>query len=614
MLSISDPHRVQARIDDGPFAGDYTLAPSVCNEPACGCTVLTLEIENGPHFEGGELVLDLLSGRPGKSPPAAMLPFVRAFLTGQDGVDRDCLWRVFRTLKWKCLSPDVELEFPFDSVEREGMFIGFDHLAPALYGWRCEVDGEAFEVLDSYCVNSACDCPAGGLTFCQVEASQRGDHRGFSVEYDYKTGKWSDLQEEDSPVPPQRVLQVFLQRDDVRAEIPERRRLLREVYGRNLKRHRAAQAERQRAAAQPQPGRNDPCHCGSGKKYKKCCQKKDQQATAAPQPVELPKGDFPALNKLEIEELALPSERPGGPARYTFCRRLDHLDEWDRKRLSEAALEELSTRWTPKRMAAISTDDLVERLRSFGIDDPVAELQAAAGQTTNAWAVGADWCRRLFVPLHDDDFVCLAACELWQRSLPDTPSDQEVYDWVDAGYGRFRDGKVEAGFERWQKVWAAVRSRVPEGGTLNEANRALSVSWNFQNWVQDFLMEYEGHAHDTDGVAVAGVAFVEDVFRLFPEMAVSGYFRSTYAELLWAAGRQDDATALCRKMIDEHPEQAVGYVVLSDFLRRSRRVEDHEEAQRVLKQAIDYPVVDGDDWDLQARYQIEPVSQTPGDR
>lgn len=25
----------------------------------------------------------------------------------------------------------------------------------------------------------------------------------------------------------------------------------------------------------PDIGRNDPCHCGSGKKYKKCCQDKD---------------------------------------------------------------------------------------------------------------------------------------------------------------------------------------------------------------------------------------------------------------------------------------------------------------------------------------------------
>ncbi len=26
------------------------------------------------------------------------------------------------------------------------------------------------------------------------------------------------------------------------------------------------------------PGRNDPCHCGSGKKYKRCCLGKDEEA------------------------------------------------------------------------------------------------------------------------------------------------------------------------------------------------------------------------------------------------------------------------------------------------------------------------------------------------
>jgi tetratricopeptide (TPR) repeat protein len=29
------------------------------------------------------------------------------------------------------------------------------------------------------------------------------------------------------------------------------------------------------------PGRNDPCHCGSGKKYKKCCQPKEEAAETA---------------------------------------------------------------------------------------------------------------------------------------------------------------------------------------------------------------------------------------------------------------------------------------------------------------------------------------------
>lgn len=29
------------------------------------------------------------------------------------------------------------------------------------------------------------------------------------------------------------------------------------------------------------PGRNDPCHCGSGKKYKQCCLAKDETADRA---------------------------------------------------------------------------------------------------------------------------------------------------------------------------------------------------------------------------------------------------------------------------------------------------------------------------------------------
>ncbi|MFZ1404770.1 MAG: SEC-C metal-binding domain-containing protein, partial [Anaerolineae bacterium] len=33
-------------------------------------------------------------------------------------------------------------------------------------------------------------------------------------------------------------------------------------------------------------GRNDPCPCGSGKKYKKCCLKKDEEAWRAQEEAE----------------------------------------------------------------------------------------------------------------------------------------------------------------------------------------------------------------------------------------------------------------------------------------------------------------------------------------
>ena len=31
----------------------------------------------------------------------------------------------------------------------------------------------------------------------------------------------------------------------------------------------------------PRPGRNDPCHCGSGRKYKQCCLDTDEKAASA---------------------------------------------------------------------------------------------------------------------------------------------------------------------------------------------------------------------------------------------------------------------------------------------------------------------------------------------
>jgi hypothetical protein len=31
----------------------------------------------------------------------------------------------------------------------------------------------------------------------------------------------------------------------------------------------------------PRPGRNEPCHCGSGRKYKHCCLEKDNKKASA---------------------------------------------------------------------------------------------------------------------------------------------------------------------------------------------------------------------------------------------------------------------------------------------------------------------------------------------
>jgi len=53
--------------------------------------------------------------------------------------------------------------------------------------------------------------------------------------------------------------------------LPEEKR--EEIYN-EYRRSRTVHVEKR-------PGRNDPCHCGSGKKYKNCCLKKDQEGDRA---------------------------------------------------------------------------------------------------------------------------------------------------------------------------------------------------------------------------------------------------------------------------------------------------------------------------------------------
>ena len=40
----------------------------------------------------------------------------------------------------------------------------------------------------------------------------------------------------------------------------------------------AGEVKKQPLRKEKKPGPNDPCHCGSGKKYKKCCMQKDKMA------------------------------------------------------------------------------------------------------------------------------------------------------------------------------------------------------------------------------------------------------------------------------------------------------------------------------------------------
>lgn len=82
------------------------------------------------------------------------------------------------------------------------------------------------------------------------------------------------------PTSPDTLAAEFLAQADIHATLAERRRVLRALYRHN---HAKVGPVPATAAADPfvpparataRIGRNDPCPCGSGRKYKKCCMDK----------------------------------------------------------------------------------------------------------------------------------------------------------------------------------------------------------------------------------------------------------------------------------------------------------------------------------------------------
>lgn len=135
--------------------------------------------------------------------------------------------------------------------------------------WIIEGEGKTYELVDHYCKNE--DCPCTEVTFVVLEDGQEVG----KVVFDYRKNaaeesEYSFLLDEEIWGPG--FLQIFrLNHEIIKREF--RIFLLeREV---NAKSKAVELSERllreQNPPAWKKVGRNDPCPCGSGKKYKKCC-------------------------------------------------------------------------------------------------------------------------------------------------------------------------------------------------------------------------------------------------------------------------------------------------------------------------------------------------------
>lgn len=301
-------------------------------------------------------------------------------------------------------------------------------------------------------------------------------------------------------------------------------------------------------------------------------------------------------------------EIPGGMTPYVIARLFEDSDVFTEMQRLDPQKARLF--WTPRRVAALSTTDILAQLRQLAVDaSPEAYLALAAGETSG-WAVAERWrvagTGRL--SRHTDDFLGLAACELWKRYSPERPSIEMLDDQMQEGY-RLAEAKQGAkACDVWWEVWRTIRSRLqPEMRTLRQAAVVFDGMQCLQNWVQDFAIELHNAALAERRYMEIGVQLCEDVLAQFPDESelLLMNFRIDLGELHFLAGDLAKGEEAMLDVIRDYPDRAGGYARWANLLAHgvppSREPIDRNRARDLLKQALARPVTDAADYSLEKR-------------
>jgi SEC-C motif len=304
-LTLPERGKPEGRLlmEQGDLAGHgYRVKVQVCGNPVCECRNFTLhcwpETEPATPKAPAPLNLELeLAERvlvnPGMSEATPSAALARALMNEITDEQWLHLWSYFFTLKAiytdQADLDEVEAHFPRDASK--GSMVGYYEILPFARPVNFTEGEQTWIFDDQYCLRPDCKCRAAVLQcFLISPAKEPAEPKGpdLSVRYQYDSQRFEVLEASGDQLSPRGFLEAMRKvQPDFDAFLAKRHEQLRQLYRGFLKRTPPARrgsaggawdipepAQVPAAApvkAPPRPGRNEPCPCGSGKKYKKCC-------------------------------------------------------------------------------------------------------------------------------------------------------------------------------------------------------------------------------------------------------------------------------------------------------------------------------------------------------
>ncbi len=301
---VSDPdeHARILQLTREPWAGTrWAVDIYICANPSCNCTNVQLEcIREGSSRAGHKkrfcFWLDVEKRelfRGGDPMPSQESLAFGAAVAAELG-DADWLF----LSDYLCDAKERGLrrptgkpgEFPEEVVSGEVTMAGYAEIFPDANPIGFKFESADWLADDQYCINPRCRCREALLSFISLPALKASGNiaDGPAAFFDYKRSRFEAAHEPADQPPLAQLFRALRQAQPDLNELLGRRHLeMKTPWREALHQKTGMEPEhtgfeipsgspsptQARSAQSAKIGRNDPCMCGSGKKYKKCCGK-----------------------------------------------------------------------------------------------------------------------------------------------------------------------------------------------------------------------------------------------------------------------------------------------------------------------------------------------------
>ena len=280
--------KIIATIKHEDIVETYECKMSTCLNPICTCSEIDITLQ--PITKDDESISNLLPRKVKLDIIKESLAypkdtdiskeereFARVFLNRLDQDDYRLLRKEHFANKNQ-LTENADLQsinahFPVKDIEQHGFMMAYNDVLPYGNQLLISVDNMEFLVFDQYCVKTSCHCSDVVLNCFTVDKSmkERTGEELFACWVNYKKRTWKneeDFFNKKSNINLKTLRKAIEERyPEIYRKLKTRHNKLKTLYTISKK----GDGFSQQLVSKKEAGRNDPCPCGSGKKYKKCC-------------------------------------------------------------------------------------------------------------------------------------------------------------------------------------------------------------------------------------------------------------------------------------------------------------------------------------------------------